>query len=262
MKKIFTSVLLLLFAYLSAIDTICKTTGEEIECKVVEIINDQINYKFPNDEILNTISKSDVLFIRYENGEKDNFYEYLNSDEIKRKKLKEKKKQQHKNFYIFAGFGSSWLEPNRSSEANIDASVPSYLVGIGLNQQPFDLFGFREEISMSMICIEDENYCLKSSEEIHAFNLDFLLSFRPLLFSTLFDPYFSFGGRVSVSDAGEEELLYGLIACMGTNIYNLFFVECRFDYALTNSYWGHSRNNFERVDYKDRSVWGIIGYRF
>ena len=60
---------------LCAQDTIIKRNGEEIQAKVLNINETQINYIKWNNQNgpTYTIAKSDVFMIKYENGEKDVF---------------------------------------------------------------------------------------------------------------------------------------------------------------------------------------------
>lgn len=76
MKTILTITLLLLTALnLHAQDIIVKNNGEEIQAKVLNINETQINYIKWNNQNgpTYTIAKSDVFMIKYENGEKDVF---------------------------------------------------------------------------------------------------------------------------------------------------------------------------------------------
>lgn len=63
---------------LQAQDVLLKKNGDEIKCKVLEVTSSAINYSLPaiNDSVkgeLQSISKSEVFMIRYENGTKDVF---------------------------------------------------------------------------------------------------------------------------------------------------------------------------------------------
>ncbi len=62
-------------AFSFAQDIITKTNGDEIKVKVLEVNQTEIKYKqFDNlNGPLFTISKSDILIIKYENGSKDVF---------------------------------------------------------------------------------------------------------------------------------------------------------------------------------------------
>jgi hypothetical protein len=79
MKKLLTTlIILLLFTnYLFSQDKIYKRDGEHIDAKVTEVTNDEIKYKKFTylDGPTFTISKSEVVMIIYENGEKDIFKE-------------------------------------------------------------------------------------------------------------------------------------------------------------------------------------------
>ena len=61
---------------MSAQDIITKKDGTDIKAKVLEVGTNEIMYKsFSNlDGPLYTISKSDVLMVTYENGERDVFH--------------------------------------------------------------------------------------------------------------------------------------------------------------------------------------------
>jgi hypothetical protein len=67
--------LLVLSCYCLAQDTIYKTDGTELKCKVAEITNDLIKYKkFTNlDGPTYSISKAEVFMIVYQNGEREVF---------------------------------------------------------------------------------------------------------------------------------------------------------------------------------------------
>lgn len=87
MKKILLSTLLVIFTIgiCFSQDVITKRTGEEIKAKVLEVTKTEIKYKnFNNlDGPAYTISKSDVIMIRYENGTKDIFTEPSSPPETK-----------------------------------------------------------------------------------------------------------------------------------------------------------------------------------
>jgi len=79
MKKILVTSLLIIFA--SALcfsqDLITKKTGEDIQAKILEVGQTEVKYK-KSDNLTGptfSISKSDVIMIRYENGTKDVFVE-------------------------------------------------------------------------------------------------------------------------------------------------------------------------------------------
>jgi hypothetical protein len=69
-------------------DVIIKTNGEEIKAKIIEVQQTEVKYKQHDnlDGPLFSITKSEVLLIKYENGSKDVFPKDFNS------MLKEKEK--------------------------------------------------------------------------------------------------------------------------------------------------------------------------
>lgn len=74
-QSIFLVILSLVCSSLSAQDIIINKEGDEIKAKVLEITSAEIKYKrFDNqDGPIFTLSKAEVLLIRYENGTKDVF---------------------------------------------------------------------------------------------------------------------------------------------------------------------------------------------
>jgi hypothetical protein len=80
MKKLFFTIGLCTVISLTAQDFITKKTGEDIKAKVLEVTTTEIKYKkFDNmNGPTFTISKAELLMIRYENGTKDMFTESLN----------------------------------------------------------------------------------------------------------------------------------------------------------------------------------------
>lgn len=87
MKKIILTTLSVIFTLglCFSQDVITKKSGEEIKAKVLEVGQIEIKYKTFNnlDEPIFTISKSDILMIRYENGTKDIFTEPSSPPETK-----------------------------------------------------------------------------------------------------------------------------------------------------------------------------------
>ena len=77
MKKLFLSVLLALACVLTALaqDIITTKDGNDIEAKILEVNKTEVKYKkFNNlDGPVFTMAKSDILIVRYENGEKEIF---------------------------------------------------------------------------------------------------------------------------------------------------------------------------------------------
>ncbi len=79
MKKILVTSMLIIFvsALCFSQDLITKKTGEDIQAKVLEVGQTEVKYK-KSDNLTGptfSISKSDVIMIRYENGTKDVFVE-------------------------------------------------------------------------------------------------------------------------------------------------------------------------------------------
>ena len=75
-KLIFTVIAVMLFGvFVQAQDLITKRSGEDIQAKILEVNQTEIKYKkFDNqDGPTFTISKSDVLMVRYENGTNEVF---------------------------------------------------------------------------------------------------------------------------------------------------------------------------------------------
>jgi hypothetical protein len=87
MKKILLSTLAVIFTMGICFpqDVITKKTGDELKAKVLEVGQTEIKYKnFDNpDGPTYSISKSEVLLIRYENGSKDIFTEPSKPSETK-----------------------------------------------------------------------------------------------------------------------------------------------------------------------------------
>ena len=67
-------------------DVIVKYNGDELEVKVVEVDFESIKYKkFSNlNGPVYNISKSEIFFIKYENGDKDIFREFKDSNQTSR----------------------------------------------------------------------------------------------------------------------------------------------------------------------------------
>ncbi len=82
MKKILLIITSFMTLCLNAQDYITKKTGDDIKAKVLEITTSEIKYKkFDNlDGPTYSISKSEILMIRYENGTKDIFNESENKN--------------------------------------------------------------------------------------------------------------------------------------------------------------------------------------
>ncbi len=271
MRKKILFILIFSITYLNALDTICKTNGEELKCKVVEIIDDEIKYKkgLESNATLETIPIFEVLFIKYANGEKDNFYRHNNSKATLLRKIK----KSHKNFYLFGGYGSSWLDSKNSSESFSYENVPSFALGFGFNQQPFNYFGFHEEIMISKKGAEEKyesgdkwNY----SDDIEIYYLDFpvLLTFKPIIHSQYFVPYLSLGGRISgcLSIVTEDYafLDYGIITGAGLEINNYFILEFRYDVGQSNIYEENQHRWNQNIDceLRNKTLYGIIGVKF
>jgi hypothetical protein len=74
MKKILLLVILI-SNYTFGQDMITKNNGEDIKCKVLEVGKEDVKYKKHSNlkGPTYTLSKSEILIIRYENGEKDIF---------------------------------------------------------------------------------------------------------------------------------------------------------------------------------------------
>jgi len=77
MKKTIVTILSVLYPLLNcfAQDIITKKTGEDIRAKVFEVNQTDVKYKIFDDQNGDTLtlSKSEILMIRYENGSKDIF---------------------------------------------------------------------------------------------------------------------------------------------------------------------------------------------
>jgi hypothetical protein len=85
MKKftLFLAFAVIAITAINAQDVIYKRNGDEINAKVTEIGTDDVKYKkFDNqDGPTYTISKSELIMIRYENGDKDMFNDYEKRDD-------------------------------------------------------------------------------------------------------------------------------------------------------------------------------------
>ena len=75
MKQLFTIVVFLTMVVCYSQDMITTKSGEDIKAKVLEITFHEVKYKKAEniEGPTYTISKSDILLIRYENGSKDIF---------------------------------------------------------------------------------------------------------------------------------------------------------------------------------------------
>jgi hypothetical protein len=82
MKKLIFTIGSCAAIWLNAQDLITKKTGEDIKAKVLEVTTSEIKYKkFDNvNGPTFTISKTELLMIRYENGTKDMFTESVNDN--------------------------------------------------------------------------------------------------------------------------------------------------------------------------------------
>ena len=85
MKNVLLSLVasMLLTSNLNAQDIITKRNGDDIEAKVLEVLDSEIKYKKFNflDGPTYTEKKSEILLIRYENGSKDIFVEEPKKEE-------------------------------------------------------------------------------------------------------------------------------------------------------------------------------------
>ena len=111
MKKISFLVLMNIFTILScfAQDIITKKTAEDINVKVIEVTTSEVKYK--NFDNLNgptfTLSKSEILMIRYENGSKDIFTESQNQNGTS-SEMRMKGKQDANTHYQGKNSGAGW----------------------------------------------------------------------------------------------------------------------------------------------------------
>ncbi|HOI27685.1 MAG TPA: hypothetical protein PLN63_08430 [Paludibacteraceae bacterium] len=68
MKSFFLLLFSVLSVLASAQDIILTHTGEMIECKVMELNDNQIKYTYPKESIVSVISRSCVAKIKFESG--------------------------------------------------------------------------------------------------------------------------------------------------------------------------------------------------
>ncbi|GHV35315.1 hypothetical protein FACS1894180_7260 [Bacteroidia bacterium] len=117
MKKI---TLFLVFAAIAitavnAQDVIVKRNGDEINAKVTEIGTDDVKYKKFDNQVgpTYTISKSELLMIRYENGDKDMFNDYeKRDDKVVKATSKNKSNIEYKKnaFGLDIGIGAAFID--------------------------------------------------------------------------------------------------------------------------------------------------------
>ncbi len=91
-------------------DMITKKTGEDISGKILEVTSSEIKYKKADnlDGPIFTISKSEVLIIRYKNGTKDVFSDTTTIESKNDNDMFSKGKADAKSFYRGRNSGSGW----------------------------------------------------------------------------------------------------------------------------------------------------------
>ena len=89
---------------------ITKKTGEDISGKILEVTSSEIKYKKADnlDGPIFTISKSEVLIIRYKNGTKDVFSDTTSIESKNDNDMFSKGKADAKSFYRGRNSGSGW----------------------------------------------------------------------------------------------------------------------------------------------------------
>ena len=91
-------------------DMITKKTGEDISGKILEVTSSEIKYKKADnlDGPIFTISKSEVLIIRYKNGTKDVFSVTTPDEQKNDNDMFSKGKADAKSFYRGQNSGAAW----------------------------------------------------------------------------------------------------------------------------------------------------------
>ncbi len=152
MKKIILFAFLGCVCWLSALDNICLKDGNEISGKVVEITSSEIKYRKASNlqGPLYSQPKSSVLFIKYENGEKEiiapseNQTTEATPSQTKHSVLapvhntQKEEKQKSRNFTIFLAAGSSTARYNDYDEMD-DYVDPVSSVSLGFNYSKYKL---------------------------------------------------------------------------------------------------------------------------
>ncbi|QQS28457.1 MAG: hypothetical protein IPM47_16585 [Sphingobacteriales bacterium] len=128
MKQIFALMLFLVCTHLLAQDQIVMKNGDEINGKVTEVLDEDVKYKKAEnpDGPTYSLKKADVLFIKYQNGTKENFV------------AQQEKEQQQDNTLSPSKNKVSRVEaPAKTKERReIDkskASLPRFIIGMGSN---------------------------------------------------------------------------------------------------------------------------------
>lgn len=80
MKKVIVLLAAALICGTIAADCIVTKKGEEIECKVEKISDEDLAYHTIGSSVMRTMKLSSILYVRYDNGEKE-FFSDRSSDE-------------------------------------------------------------------------------------------------------------------------------------------------------------------------------------
>ncbi|MCG6186522.1 hypothetical protein [Maribellus maritimus] len=205
MKKIIFILFGVLFINISGFsqDIITKTTGEDIEAKVLEVDRTEIRYKrYSNlDGPIFTLQKSDILMIRYENGTKDIFNTRTESNTVS-------SRAQNKSF-----FGNENIERPTKWEGNGEGISPGshFCTDIGFYAKTGD-YG-RNRIAINAIYMYQINpfLGLGFGTGIRAFTeedvvlVPFYPSIKGYLLNNDVSPYLSLNIGYAVDISGNEQ---------------------------------------------------------
>ena len=132
---------------LNAQDIITKQNGDDIEAKVLEILDSEIKYKKFNflDGPTYTEKKSEILLIRYENGSKDVFTE-KDTETAKRKVSKENNNLPNRSIAVRGGLTlANIINPIPVSVSSDDIIDRNFSYAISLNT-----FNLKKRFSLSI----------------------------------------------------------------------------------------------------------------
>lgn len=132
MKKI---LILTLYAFVSfnlIADYIVTHKGDEINCIVEQINNSELIYRSTSSEVLKNIPLSEILFVRYDNGEKEFFRDGIN--------LKHSETSSEKNFFPI----------------ELPLTIPTDYSGLPESSREYHLFDYYNEGGIQGIVIEIE----------------------------------------------------------------------------------------------------------
>jgi hypothetical protein len=132
---------------LNAQDVITKRNGDDIEAKVLEVLDSEIKYKKFNflDGPTYTEKKSEILLIRYENGSKDIFTEN-DTETAKRKVSEENNNQPNRSIAVRGGLTiANIINPIPVSASSIEKIDRNFSYAISLNT-----FNLKKRFSLSL----------------------------------------------------------------------------------------------------------------